>query len=759
MNRGELESLTIRSLRGYLDPFMLPFDKGKKLCIVYGENGTGKTTLCDALEALSAGTLGSLDDRGLGRPEKFWTPASGDGGGGRIELKTRSGSYSAAVEGGKVAWETSKPTVSVLRRAMLAKLITAKPAERYSAIESLVDVSGVEAAEGNLSALVKEVTREEEGQLKHLLGAQDMLRSFATSAAGPDVDPVEWARGEARQDVRHLVARRDGLQDLLGVHSRLVDRWDAYHATARDLDLLREELVTAQARAAEVAHAATMTDAALLTLLQAASHVLSAHEPMDACPLCESREQVASLSGRVAKRLAAMEQLRMARSREADVSRRIEVLQSQQSRMDTEYVVVREAFQGLRSTLPALATVPELPESLADVASWLEAARDARAAWDQAHREATSLVENVASLREALRVYDKNHADAARSAALLKALEHGHALVVARRHAFVNDLLAAVSGEVETMYERVHPGEGLNRISLRLDPKRRASLNLHTQFQSREAVPPQAYFSDSHLDTLGLCVFLALAKQRSPAATILVLDDVLGSVDEPHVDSVIEMIAAEAEHFRHVVVTTHYRPWREKLRWGFLNHGPVQLVELRWSSGGPSIVRSAAHIERLRKELSQDDRDEQIVCAKAGVVLEAALDFLTELYECKVPRKSRDGWTIGDLLPAIGRKLREKLRVERLDNSAPPTYTVHELGPLIDELSRIAQTRNLMGAHFSKLSFHLRDRDAFHFAEKVLELMDHLVDSEHRWPRSSKSGSYWATAGETRRLHPLREPA
>lgn len=159
-----------------------------------------------------------------------------------------------------------------------------------------------------------------------------------------------------------------------------------------------------------------------------------------------------------------------------------------------------------------------------------------------------------------------------------------------------------------------------------------------------------------------LCVFLALAKKRGAHRTVMVLDDVLASADEPHVDRLVQMIYEEAQHFRHVVVTTHYRPWREKPRWGWLKQGQCQLVELGpWSASvGPSLVRSTSEIERLRKVLKseEDDFDWQAACGKAGVVLEAMLDFLTELYKCKLPRMSRNEWTLGDLFPAIGRKLR-----------------------------------------------------------------------------------------------------
>ena len=335
-------------------------------------------------------------------------------------------------------------------------------------------------------------------------------------------------------------------------------------------------------------------------------------------------------------------------------------------------------------------------------------------------------------------------------------------IVEEERKDFTDTILAQIAAEVGRIYELVHPGEGLNKISLELDPARRASLDIGASFCG-EATPPQAYFSESHLDTLGLCVFLALAGLDGPENTILVLDDVLASVDEPHVERLIEMLYGEATKFRHCLITTHYRPWKHKLRWGWLKNNQCHFVELsKWTNQqGLTLIRSIPDAEQLRTLLAASPPAPQLVCAQAGVILEASLDFLTQLYECSVPRRAGGNYTLGDLLPSMNKKLRSALRVEvqLLDPvTAATSYQSVALGPILDELTRVAQARNVFGCHFNTISFDLLDSDALGFGQKVLELIETLADAEAGWPRNSKSGSYWANSGETRRLHPLRQP-
>jgi hypothetical protein len=86
-------------------------------------------------------------------------------------------------------------------------------------------------------------------------------------------------------------------------------------------------------------------------------------------------------------------------------------------------------------------------------------------------------------------------------------------------------------------------------------------------------------------------------------------------------------------------------------------------------------------------------------------------------------------------------------------------YKGYAIGPLFDELERIAQVRNVVGCHFNELAGQLPEEDALRFARTVLELADHIIDPACGWPKSDKSGSYWANSKQTRRLHPLKQPS
>ncbi len=146
----------------------------------------------------------------------------------------------------------------------------------------------------------------------------------------------------------------------------------------------------------------------------------------------------------------------------------------------------------------------------------------------------------------------------------------------------------------------------------------------------------------------------------------------------------------------------------------------------------------------------------QPACASVGVLLEAICDYLTARYECDVPRK-KSKLTLGDMLPKVcDKRLAAALRVEV--KQADGSFSQMTLGDKLIQLREMAQLRNIFGCHYNELARILPQKDALAFAALVLEVGGALICEDEGWPGSDKSGAYWATRNETRRLFPLKKP-
>lgn len=769
MSVPALTKLTITDLRGAVGSFTLPFEKGKKLTVVYGENGTGKSTICDALEMLGKGKIGSLDNRGLGRTQAYWNTIGKSHADVAVTLEAAGSTCRATIIKGNVVVQPpeERPRVEVLRRSQVLDLIEAQPGTRYTAISRFIDVSGVERAENVLRRQITSVNDALNLAVARIQENQEALQQFAAAAGQAVSATLTWAAAEAARDPHEADGEMAALRLLQATYSRLAEQPERLRGAEDAVARASAAAASARQRAETALRDITGGTTDVLDLLVAARTYVEAHPEVSACPLCGSADAAEDLTERISAQIRAFAayQEAQATSVALDIAagRAEQGLALLRERAQEEATAFEAALAAFRWSEDIALPVVPAPWSGTALRDWLEQTAELPAEWQQAEVDRQDRQQFLTTLRSALETYIENVLSHGELFALLPRLQRALEIAEEERKAFTDDLLLTIAGEVGQMYEAVHPGEGLNQISLALDATRRASLAIASSFGGVAGLPPQAYFSQAHLDTLGLCIFLALAKLDEPARTILVLDDVLGSVDEPHIDRLIEMLYAETAKFRHCVMTTHYGPWRHKFKWGWLKNGQCHFIELtRWTqAGGIGIIGSVPDVARLRMLLEEVPPDPQLVCAKAGVILEAALDFLTRQYQCSVPRKQEPRYTLNELLNALSAKLRKALRVEVLtgqDAAGQPVYQAVELGPIIDELGRVAQARNVMGCHFNELAFDLLDADALYFGSQVLRLIDTLADPVGGWPAKERPSAYWANGGETRRLYPLRRP-
>jgi hypothetical protein len=655
-------------------------------------------------------------------------------------------------------------------------LIAQRPGNRFDAIRPFLDIEAVEKSEATLKQLIDQETANQRTALARIEENRIAVENFWQEAGRPGREALAWARAELSKDTSGLQAEYAGLQRVIERAEALLAEEKRLTQNEADVRAAQVDLQSAAAQAAQEQARAAQQTGDLAALLQAADAYFQTHDHGHTCPLCGSGEQAVGLPERVRQQLQGISALTAAMAQREQA--RDSLMVAEASR-DRQYLAITAAASALIAGLDA-GDAWRATESLAPLAAAAEGYRgcadDERVACARSLAGEADLGLDILraesgqrqkrlvfaqTLRRSLETYTENYKTQAELAFLLPHLKRALQVMQNERRQFVDDILGQVAGRVGELYEAIHPGEGLSQISLALDPDKRASLEIYGPFPATTAAPPGAYFSESHLDTLGLCIWLALAEMNDPKNTILVLDDVIASVDEPHVDRIVDLLYDLAQNFQHCIYTTHYKPWREKYRWGWLRTGQCHFVDLvGWShSGGIQYGRSTPPVEELRSLLAAPQPSPQLACASAGVILEATLDFLTQQYECSVPRR-KGKLTLGDLLPNVSKKLRAALRVERqaIGPDGAVFYESHDLGPLLDELTTIVQARNVYGAHFNDLAFELPERDALRFAGCVLTLADHLIDVQHGWPASSKSGSYWANGQQTRRLHPLKQP-
>ena len=127
----------------------------------------------------------------------------------------------------------------------------------------------------------------------------------------------------------------------------------------------------------------------------------------------------------------------------------------------------------------------------------------------------------------------------------------------------LQEVLDAISDDVNAYYLKLHPDEGFDKVCLR--PTEARGLEFEFSFHGEKISPPGQLMSESHLNTLGICLFLASVRHFNRHTALLVLDDIINSVDAHHRTPLARLLRDEFEDFQ-LILLTHDPMWFEVVR-------------------------------------------------------------------------------------------------------------------------------------------------------------------------------------------------
>ncbi len=151
---ARVEYLLVENYRGASTRLRLEFDQSKPIVLLFGENGTGKTTIADAFDAIGNNSKGSLGERSSTSARQHLPTIGKTPTDVRMELKLGGNTWATSLKGENLTTTPQpSPKVRVLRRKHLQNLIEAEPAKRYEALRRFIDVDKVERSENALRVL------------------------------------------------------------------------------------------------------------------------------------------------------------------------------------------------------------------------------------------------------------------------------------------------------------------------------------------------------------------------------------------------------------------------------------------------------------------------------------------------------------------------------------------------------------------------------------------------------------------------------
>jgi energy-coupling factor transporter ATP-binding protein EcfA2 len=672
----------MRAFRGIPGEMTVDFGKGDSM-VIYGDNGTGKSTIADALEWYFTGGIELLSHEGRQHAVSYV-------GGERGEV-TSVEVFTNGTLGGKIVIpdERSVETFQAIRRETfllrgrtLADFINKTKTEKWKA---LVEILGLEAIEN-----LREDLQRARNELRKLSKAGDEeVRAYRRAlASGSDEVSDDMVLGSLQQICTMLGVDPPRTLDQVVDPSWLTAVVGASAAVSKgsDRERLLAEIKTLSPpafdrRAVEAWNELVSSD--LAKLLPRASLVREAKRLFETgstdkgrCPLCGQKVDDNSLAQRIESALADV----MAASRGLESVRdSVAQLADDLEAAHDLRLSIHSRAGGMELGLPA---VPDMPHALPrvsvetltpiDIDAITSAVSDLRK-WDRSagtiagkaapaepSARDTQLV-MLAALCQQVNAWRLAEKKAVRARGALELAERVFDAYQNKQKEDLTELLQQISLRVAQIYSTLHPGEDLDAVSV--EPWTAKGIELAIEFHGSRQRPPHGVLSESHLNSLAIALFLAMAEGFNEQIGFLLLDDVINSFDVEHRGRLAEILADEFSEWQ-LIVLTHDQPFFEHLSRRAPSWRRLEFTSWSHASGPRTTQYETTDILRDARE-RLDRGDTHDAAARARRALEELLQEVCEALWAPLPFRrgqANDKREIGELLKGLRRTLKERAR-------------------------------------------------------------------------------------------------
>ena len=756
---AHLTKMRARSVRGLPRswPDLSIAERGIVIC---GDNGVGKSSIVDALEHALTGDstlyptkrLGVSWDKGApdvrdGDPN-VWVELQTSVGPARIAADTRLQDLPEEAQ----RWlARARKSSFVLRRHMLVEFVNCEPSKRYSRLEpflNLLTYSDVENAlklwYDELNTLLSSI---ETGKLQ----LEGHLRSTFEIPPHLEINEGQLFSALNRQlealslqncsDVADLPQVRDSFEAQLGGEA-ISHRLAKLGALKNALDraALPNTLTPLVQTLKQAAHSLEMARASLgrqiLEDWLRRGRTIIESWLTEECPLCEQPIDARRLLARLDVRIE--QERTVADARRLVTERRHGLLApavSMQQQIQSLCTIWRDLFgniprdyddaQALLGEIAALAgaddlQIAELERLEARVAASL-ASHSAAVDKIQAEILAEGGGDRRTGLLKARSMLDSLIGDSPRYRAMRlkrrRAINHFHIVGKLHGHAVdarkkaVQGALDRVAGLANEFYTVIHPGENIGNSSLKIRQATNRSADITTLFDGK-VEHPLLHYSESHLDTLGICYFLAFRRQEADnyrEFRLMIMDDVLHSVDAAHRVRFARLLKTSFSDHQ-LIVTTHDQILFDRLRRELGGACTFSRI-IGWDIAlGPQFAKFGTDLEKLILGDPKDVQPED-VAASAGRLLEGVLRTLAERLEITGPLKFEKPYTIGDIWPPLCKAFKKQ---KGFESNKPG---------LVESLDSTYWVRNACGAHANEPASPVTNREIFEFRDALTDFV------------------------------------
>ncbi|MGD1076676.1 MAG: hypothetical protein ABR903_11450 [Thermodesulfovibrionales bacterium] len=668
---AKIKLTNISGIRGIKDP--LPLNLNNRSILIFGENGSGKSSLTDAIEWYYSDGVDHLISKetgatkGRGSLRNLFIP---DNEHAFVNIQYSNNKLNATKTiDSSLRTATSNTTDDfkeyllatqsenlILRYRDLVEFIIATPGEKLDKLQNIIGFSAVADVRGLLKKSAGKIARNIKSanfdNQKHAqqsvvldnLGQNAYIDDQLFAGANQLIKPLQLEKDiKSRKDIQGVLKAietkedtalleqisfytkvGENLTEIVGNIDSIHTSYKAYHKIYTELRKDPENIKKLQ----------------LLALLKEGQSVLKNDVVQDDyCPLCYREKSKIELINELNERIKELEELEEEKDRLEEQGQKLKDIlrvnvntidgllkeklfkEEQQAKLLEKVQQVKTSLNAcsaeLEKELIAKDPIQEPSKTLINKKEIFELAKQAQGvAKALTESKKTNIKFQIYTrLFHAVTAYNQYQSIKRQQEILTKQQMTFQVLFadfIKRQEEALNVFLNMFSENIDEYYTTMNPNEKIEDIKLVPIKDKNDDLigiTIEYSFFDETKTPPIAYLSESHINCLGLSFFLASVKAFNKQNEFFILDDVISSFDRPHRTRFAKLLTDKFGDYQ-ILLLTHEQGFFELVASDVKSKGWL-IQDFKWSKeDGVGIEKGMTDIkERVLKKFEAKDTD------------------------------------------------------------------------------------------------------------------------------------------------------
>ncbi len=245
--------------------------------------------------------------------------------------------------------------------------------------------------------------------------------------------------------------------------------------------------------------------------------------------------------------------------------------------------------------------------------------------------------------------------------------------------------------------------------ALKLITGKDKAVGLEIEFASEKVTPAFKFLSESQVNSFGLAFFLAAVKRFNKDFKFFILDDVVNSFDSFKRPKVAKLIASKFSDYQ-VLMLTHDQIFFDTVQRNFPEWQRYKFTSWDYSTG-PKFKTSKNYLEEIQTYI---DEDNPVTAGQTlGKYLEWIFGILCQNMETPIPYRVENTYTLLDYYNPLAKRFRDKIKIPNKK---------HELFTLLNEFES--------GTIFRNYCVHWKNEAAQFTSEEINAIFKRWIEIE-----------------------------